>query len=217
MTKFACTERSRSESTNGESRWVSAVALWVSMAGMKRASRIVLKGMTGLSLVLCVAALVLWVWSYSRRGTLLCVTDDSQTLVIVILSRNDIYLEISRSDSPQPSWKSSPFQGFQSSSPTNAPLTPHSFLGVGWGQYVDTRIPLKTLCFSVLLLQLMALFSLLPAIRLFRRLRCRKLNRPGRCATCGYDLRATPDRCPECGTPAPAPPSTLGQSTAIGA
>ncbi|HWE97552.1 MAG TPA: hypothetical protein VG269_26580 [Tepidisphaeraceae bacterium] len=44
------------------------------------------------------------------------------------------------------------------------------------------------------------LFGLCPAAVMAGRLRRRRWKRsPFACLSCGYDLRATPDRCPECG------------------
>ena len=38
------------------------------------------------------------------------------------------------------------------------------------------------------------------SLQVFRWMRGPRVHRPGFCAKCGYDLRATPERCPECGT-----------------
>jgi hypothetical protein len=68
----------------------------------------------------------------------------------------------------------------------------HSVLhpDTGWGVVLPAWLP-----FSITALLLAA--RLVPA---WRRLRRRELARAGRCVGCGYDLRASPHRCPECGT-----------------
>ena len=72
----------------------------------------------------------------------------------------------------------------------------------GWNQYQyqyqpGGMRPVLTVGVAFPTWLLALLFAVLPAASLRRRLRPKR--RPGLCPSCGYDLRATPDRCPECG------------------
>jgi hypothetical protein len=51
--------------------------------------------------------------------------------------------------------------------------------------------------FPMILLAILPGYAILMAARSLKR---RAIAPAGRCRHCGYDLRATPDRCPECGT-----------------
>jgi hypothetical protein len=64
----------------------------------------------------------------------------------------------------------------------------------GYGRGTVLVVP-----FSPLALMTAVLPGLYIALRALERWR-RRARMPGLCACCGYDLRATPGRCPECGT-----------------
>lgn len=66
---------------------------------------------------------------------------------------------------------------------------------------VETRLHHEVIVSSGFLVLVAAV---LPVAWLVIAYRSRRVARQGRCVHCGYDLRATPDRCPECGAAANA-------------
>jgi hypothetical protein len=85
----------------------------------------------------------------------------------------------------------------------------HEFLGTGWesrawtvGPPMYVRPGTAHLTRVVLPLWLVTIAcAVLPALWIYKRAVRRRRNRDGHCPACGYDLRASKDRCPECGKP----------------
>ncbi len=65
-------------------------------------------------------------------------------------------------------------------------------------------MPLAWVVFPAMTIVVMNVFS-----NVARRRRLRLAVVAGRCYQCGYDLRASPDRCPECGTMKRSRPSLM--------
>ena len=81
------------------------------------------------------------------------------------------------------------------------PMLPYNFSFVSKNEgesNSDYVIRLKEL--SLPLPAIAVLFAVLPLIKVRRWSKEESFARQGHCHACGYDLRATPDRCPECGT-----------------
>jgi hypothetical protein len=164
------------------------------------------------SSVLCAAACALWVRSYAVQDTLIWQRIDGARWASSVSGH--LLLSADLAD-----WSHQPadFYGvkYRSAPPDRAGSELWIYvLNVGprdtwvhrqWGGFAWTqwqgRGPSKTLL-VVPLWSLAAAAAVLPLWRLALHFRSRRRRRRGICPACGYDLRATPDRCPECGTAA---------------
>lgn len=72
----------------------------------------------------------------------------------------------------------------------------------GYGYLRGAKVPQSRVALPYWTMAVLML--VFPSARLWKRgLRSRRM-RKNCCSQCGYDLRATPERCPECGTPVPS-------------
>ena len=151
-----------------------------------------------MSLVVCAAMVVLWVrsrscgyviaYNFGGHGLSLASPEDG----LYISSQSGFAAETD-------GWE----HFTRPPSPTNAIAIHWRFLGFGGGSYDDTDPSIGYFCRVIGLLIpywfVTGLTLMLPASAAVRHLRTRRQIGQESCPSCGYDLRATSDRCPECG------------------
>ncbi|HSH93422.1 MAG TPA: hypothetical protein VK968_04700 [Roseimicrobium sp.] len=177
---------------------------------------------TALSSVLCVATMALWLRSYQRQGWVkwtgcgssrcyalvvgsypgrLSVGIDWQAANATPLKQGDFIGPPMSAETGYRSWSGDPprstdtYDTYDMTLPQRPDL--YQFAGLAWyahHSYTDgwnLLVPHRYV----------ALFAaVLPLRWIWLRHRAMRRKRRNMCTVCGYDLRATPGRCPECGT-----------------
>jgi hypothetical protein len=155
---------------------------------VKRLRRILLNTAAAVSLLLCLAAAGFWVdsywdWVFVRYETTDDVRQVSSDAGSVLFRTSNVVmhapgLSLGRGDAGRNrffEWR------------------PLSFAHARFGLAHSSLVIVPHWVF-------VTLFAIPPLLRLRAWRGHRRHAVAGTCATCGYDLRATPERCPECGT-----------------
>jgi hypothetical protein len=199
---------------------------------MKRLRRWLFNFAAAVSFLLCVATTLLWVRSHGRPGWCQHIWPEDGITVGIFSIDGRIILAHDRGSGdfsatspelfshvmkivgrPEPLGFKGAVAGFNiiiwefrwarrsARSQFYAPLTQHTppALSVQAGDRPEKTIYLVVPYWMPLMLTI-----LLPGYWLIRFYRLSSRAHNGQCGVCGYDLRATPERCPECGTSTPA-------------
>ncbi len=200
-------------------------ALGVYNAGVRRFSEILLTAVTAISFLLAIATGILWIQSgrvqdeliyymidSPNRSTTFCRIRSSRGLLSV--STSNMYYasreQIRFIDPTQPSYNPGsdmPTWGWSRNASAGTPYHPQ---GSFWNQrgfrftfprWIPSPTPGRWRVGSFWMPHwfLLLICLILPGLSFRRRLRRLHRARLNLCARCGYDLRASPERCPECG------------------
>ncbi len=172
---------------------------------MRRLLRILLNAATVLSLVLCAATMAAWVRSYHASDYVWWSVGKPRLLLHFVTHRGGSFVGVIRVLGSESDRIPSPRAGWEQYTPgsyAEAGASQRTFFnrqGFRFDYFGDEKNPILQLACPYWFIMLLT--AILPGARLagWRR-RARRLRmRPGLCQHCGYDCRATPDRCPECG------------------
>ena len=168
------------------------------MERVRRFFRIAFNALTVLSLVLAVLVAALWVRSYRWRESLNHSSALGALMVQWRLGTLEFYVSDEASDRASTTFTSSKEPGRAWG------LEPKAGNAWGFGFHGERWFGYPLYVLAVPHWFLLSVACIAPGMRLTFWRRASRRRAVGRCPSCGYDLRATPDRCPECG----ANPST---------
>lgn len=156
--------------------------------------------LAGFSLLLCLASITLWIWSHFLDEEIGWSTQSHTTTGLGCYSGSIALAWITSDTVNAPGFLHHSYDAQKV--PLRVPPGVSSWQWWGFMAYVVRASQRQIGILIVPAWAPTALFAALPLLWLlrFRSFRRRWRAQHNFCATCGYDLRATPDRCPECGT-----------------
>jgi hypothetical protein len=169
------------------------------MRGMKRLFPVLRKTALVFSLVVCLAASALWVRTYVTEDDAQRGFGDFRQATLLTQPGAVLYCGLPGHVLPDEKWDfhSRPRSSAQYQFVNTRLPGEWNGLGFRWGHGAGERMPGATIVRIPIWCIVAA--SGCAAASFARAGRRRRRSAVGHCPACGYDLRATPDRCPECG------------------